>query len=646
MKNKYFNDAIIGNKTITASFSMKGELLRLFYPSTDFRQFIDFFHTGVKINDSALIYLHDDINNNYKQSYIENTNILETIVENTYFNLEITQTDFVMMDEDVLVKKYKFKNKNTIDLDINFLVHSKLLSSFNNMVGSKISKDVLFQYSHNYTCAIFTSKELLSYQLNNSKEVIKSGVIHDKDHIGMSPDSSTCYKVGILKPNEEMELNLYIFINDNKVENRITSIEKHIERIKNKNIEEEFEEVKKYWVKYLKTHKNLELQSFNKDLINKCEKIYNRTILLYPLLTNEITGGISAALEVDEEVDKCGRYSYCWTRDAVFITKALDLLNMTKETEKFYEVFCKNTQSSNGMWEQRFFTDGNLAPAWGYQIDETASVVFGVFEHYKISYNLEFLKNTLCMCEKAIGYLEMYLRNIFVQNDSHSYDFKILDGDEKIQVSYDLWENFEGVHLYSLAAIYAAFESMKKIYLELRPLYVAEKTKQEKIDRNIIELDMYIENLKKYIQNNLYDPIKNILRRNNKDTYNDISILGTVVPFGLFDKNDKQVVNTVEQINMTIRTYTGGYLRYEKDNYMGGKNPWPIATLWMALYNIEIGNEEEAKKCLEFVINTANEHGFLAEQIDNESMKPNWVIGLGWSHAMFILVLNRLSYLK
>ena len=71
-----------------------------------------------------------------------------------------------------------------------------------------------------------------------------------------------------------------------------------------------------------------------------------------------------------------GRYSYCWPRDAVYITKAQDLLKMEKETDKFYKVFCKNTQSESGMWEQRFFTDGSLAPCWGYQIDETASVVF------------------------------------------------------------------------------------------------------------------------------------------------------------------------------------------------------------------------------------------------------------------------------
>ena len=57
MKAKYYNDAIIGNKNLKVTFSKRGELLRLFYPSIDFRQFIDEFMVGVKVNDSRLINL-------------------------------------------------------------------------------------------------------------------------------------------------------------------------------------------------------------------------------------------------------------------------------------------------------------------------------------------------------------------------------------------------------------------------------------------------------------------------------------------------------------------------------------------------------------------------------------------------------------
>ena len=89
MTNKYYNDAIIGNKKIIASYTEKGELQRLCYPEVDGRQFIDYFQTGVKINDSNLIYLHQDINNKYSQEYIENTNILKTNIKNTYLKIII-----------------------------------------------------------------------------------------------------------------------------------------------------------------------------------------------------------------------------------------------------------------------------------------------------------------------------------------------------------------------------------------------------------------------------------------------------------------------------------------------------------------------------------------------------------------------------
>ena len=53
-------------------------------------------------------------------------------------------------------------------------------------------------------------------------------------------------------------------------------------------------------------------------------------------------------------------------------------------------------------------------------------------------------------------------------------------------------------------------------------------------------------------------------------------------------------------------------------------------------------SKEKAKECFDFVVKTAGKHYFLGEQVNNETLKPNWVIGLGWSHAMFIIVLEKL----
>jgi hypothetical protein len=145
---------------------------------------------------------------------------------------------------------------------------------------------------------------------------------------------------------------------------------------------------------------------------------------------------------------------------------------------------------------------------------------------------------------------------------------------------------------------------------------------------------------KEYILKNLYDNNKKTFIR-NKDGKIDISLLGLVTPFKLFSPKEKKILNTIEKMDLSIRTYTGGYLRYEGDNYIGG-NPWVIANLWMANYYIAAGNKKKARECFEFVVKTATEHGYLPEQVDNSTMQAKWVIGLGWSHAMFIDVLNKL----
>lgn len=623
---KYYNDAIIGNQNILASFTKQGEILRLLYPTRDYKQMIDFFHVGLKINDSRLVYLHEDINNIYMQQYEEDTNILNTEILNTYFNLKVVQTDYASIKENVLVRKYKFTNENTIDLNLNFLIHSSLTSSPENRVSGMCRNDALIQYNHEYMLCTFSKEKLLSSQINNSKANIEDGKIGDKDYVGMSANSSISYDLGTLKPNETREFELYIFIEDSKI--GLDNLEKTIDRIRKIDFRTEYEAVKKYWKKYVKDHNGLELDLAETPKNRKIKQIYTRTILLYSLLVNHETGGISAAVEIDENLKQCGGYQYCWPRDAVFTTTAMDILKMKKEVEKFYKSFCKNTQSRNGMWEQRFFTDGRLAPCWGYQIDETASVIVGVYNHYKVIEDKKFLKDNLKMCEKAINFLKKYVEDVFQETN-------------KCGISYDLWEEYEGVNLYAVSSIFASFNAMIKIYEELKEEFTKNRVKQENVNKEKETLRNLSVTLREYILKNFYDESKKSLVRNLEDKTLDISILGTVIPFELFSPKDKKILNTVERINMTLRTYTGGYKRFETDTYREGK-PWIIATLWIAEYYLEIGEKQKAKECFDFVIKTSTEHGFLAEQVNNSTMQPDWVIGLGWSHAMFIETLKKM----
>lgn len=644
MENKYLNEAIIGNKKIIATFTSKGEMQRVYFPSRDNKQYINYFHTGVKVNESDLIYLHDDINNTYKQYYDTDTNILNTEITNTYFNLKILQTDFILIKENVLLKKYTFLNEGKIDLNTEFYIHSELLSDTNNFVGCKIVDGGMMQYAHDFTFSTFAKgKDIIKHQINGSINNIKRTEIHDKDYIGMSKDTSIAYEIGTIKPGEKKELEICIVIDENK---NVSDVEDEIERVKRIDFDKEYMNTKSYWRKYVKQHNGLKIKEPENSYDERIYEIYKRSILLFPLLTNADTGAIIASPEIDENFTKCGRYAYCWPRDAVFMTKAMDILKMNKETEKFYKVFCKKTQSKNGMWEQRFYTDGKLAPCWGYQIDETASVVYGVYEHYKYTKSEKFLKENLQMCEKAIDFLKRYIKDWVepeLKSDGQSEKGQVVNKEHKYHVSYDLWEMCEGVHLYSLASIYSAFESILKMYDALgKDLSEFEnnRLKQEKVEKSKKEIEKLQLEIKKYINKYLYDEDKKSYVRNPEDKKMDISIIGAVTPFNVFKPKEKKVQNTVERINLSLRTYTGGYQRFENDNYMNG-NPWPIANLWMTLYYLETGEKKKAKETFDFVVKTSGKHYFLGEQIDNETLKPNWVIGLGWSHAMFIIVLEK-----
>ena len=603
---------LFGNGRLTVTFSKTGELLRLFYPEPDFKQFFEWMKMSVKVNDSLNIYLHDDINNTYMQRYVPNTNVLQTEIFNTYFNLRVLQTDFVPINGNILVRNYLIKNENSNDLQIKMLADSKLLSNINNDTSGFVKYNSLIQYNHDYTLSIFSNNDLYSYQINNVQDSIWTGNIGGKDYIGLSNNSAISYDLGVLHPNDEVRFSLVFMVDETDLNN----LPKQIEEIKKIDINDLYTNTVEYWKDFVNKHDRLNI--INSKLNEKIKEIYIRTILLYPLLQNSKTGGMSAGVEIDEWKTKCGRYSYCWPRDSVFITKAQDIIGMEEETSKFYSEFCKMTQSEDGRWEQRFYTDGKLAPSWGYQIDETAAVIVGLYEHYLRIKDVDFLKKNVAMIQKAIEYLKLYVDDLL----SKKFSF---------QKSYDLWEEYEGVSLYSLSNIYAAFKAAIKLNAVILPINGRENEK----------LDNYSLKLKQYILENFFDEELKTFVRNKDDSRIDISILGPCVPFGMLDSNSREMSNTVQKMEMTIRTYTGGFLRYENDTYIGG-NPWVISTLWMALYYIEDGQKEKALECFNFVVNTSCDHGFLAEQIDNVTLKPKWVIGLSWSHAMFIIVLEKL----
>ncbi len=573
--SKYFNNAIIGNSKILGCLNETGEIIRLYYPTIDYFQNIDEFKMGF-VKDGKILWFNDS----YAKKQYYDGNVVYT--ELNFDGYQVIQRDYVLMKKNVVVRKLKFNQ--SADL----FVYSKLNSDVNKKVSSMVVDNTLIQYCQEMYMATFSDKKIAKYQINNTKSTLKNGDLNPEDYIGMSEDTAVLYK-------DIDEITLYIAF-----ENNLKSILKTVEWCKKQEENLLYDSTKKYWTEYLnKFSNNIVYQNINKI---KEKEIIDRTILMYALVSNPETGATLASPDVDENFEFCGRYGYCWPRDALFINKSLNILGLKKHTDKFYNVWAPKAQLKSGLFEQRYYSSGELAPSWGMQIDETAAIVLGIYDNGK------YKENATVLIKAITGLLN------FVDDDYLSKE------------CYDLWEERKGKHLYSTASIYAALEKGK---------IMLEKIDKSKNKTTINEINRLLEKMKDAILNNFVE--NNYLKRSTDNNQTDISLLSLVVPFKIIKPDDLLIKNTIDKFEKELRMSNGGYMRYQWDSYKGG-NTWIISSLWLALYHIEAGNIEKAKELFDWVTAHSDSMGFLPEQIAREGNHTEWVKQLSWSHAMYIIV--------
>ena len=446
----------------------------------------------------------------------------------------------------------------------------------------------LIQYCQDFYMATFADKEISKYQINNAKYTLENANLNPVDYIGMSDDSAIMY-------NDIDDITLYIALDNN-----LKSVINTVDSFKEKNEELLFNETNEYWNNYI--------EKLNTNIgANRERQIIERSAYLFALLSNKETGGVIASPDVDENFTKCGRYGYCWPRDAIFIMKALALLGLNKNVDNFYNIWAQKAQLDNGLYEQRYYVNGELAPSWGVQIDETASMLIGIYNYGK--------------CRK--------LENIIVKATNALIDS--LDDTFKSKECFDLWEETKGCHLYTTASIYDALLKSRKMLLKIG------KSKNKQLINNIEKILPKIQSVirKDFVKDGIF-----IRRIGN--TQVDISLLCLVTPFDIFDNSNPIVKNTVQEIEKVLKAPNGGYFRYQWDNYIGG-NAWIIASLWLAMYYIKAGDRNKAQELFSWVTNHADNMSFLPEQIEREGHKTAWICSLAWSHAMYVIVANELK---
>ena len=379
--------------------------------------------------------------------------------------------------------------------------------------------------------------------------------------------------------------------------------------------------------------------------------LYARTLLTLRQMQDP-EGGIIAAPEFHYALTHCGGYGYCWGRDAGFISYAMDVCGLYEESARFYR-YMQRCQNKDGSFLHRHDMKGHLGSSWGLlQPDETGSVLFGLWQHFQLAHDKALMEELRETIYKAADWLA---------KARHSFDPELpIEG-------HDLWEEREGVHLYSVSAMTAGLEAATAIAKELgwsHPELWQQRAEQLRAlsnsERFVVKTPTkttFARSLRRRIGPSSVPRLEqlglSITRHQNalgrvvyeldQDFVLDISQLAISYPYHTLDSKHAQAF---EQLLLALdqklwRPEQGGHGRYEGDYYRDG-NPWVLASLWLALAAAEHGHTELAKKAWHWVLKHMPEEGLLPEQIDPQNGGPAWVLPLTWSHAMFALAIQQL----
>jgi len=387
------------------------------------------------------------------------------------------------------------------------------------------------------------------------------------------------------------------------------------------------------------------------DLPQKIVKMFKRSLLV---LRTQIDnrGAIIASSDSDIQRFNKDTYSYVWPRDGAFVAMGLDAAGYHHVTQRFFQ-FCERALSKDGFLYQKYHPDGSRGSTWHpwmnsnrefqlpIQEDETALVLFSLWNHYDQVRDIEFID---ALYEPLI---------------CRAADFMIKYRDPNnglILPSYDLWEENHGVSTFTASAVYGGLKAASRF-----AKIFGDAGRSEKYDSAAAEIK---EAILKYLYDERKGRFLKMIKPDGKGDFSkddaiDSSVYG-IFEFGVLPADDVKVVQTMKAVesSLWVKTDVGGMARYQNDYYQRIEedsskvpgNPWPICTLWLAEWYIAQQDLDKGRQLLEWVVDRASQSGILPEQIHPYSNEPLSVSPLTWSHSTFVLAvieyLNKMNDVK
>ena len=372
-------------------------------------------------------------------------------------------------------------------------------------------------------------------------------------------------------------------------------------------------------------------------------RLYRRSLLI---LNTQIDwqGGIIAANDSDILHFARDTYSYVWPRDGALAAHALDLAGYDLLARNYYQ-FAAGVLEREGYFLHKYNPDGTLASSWHpwtregkpqlpIQEDETALLIWALWNHFVLYRDIEFIKPLYRpLIKRAADFMCRY----------RDLETKLPDE------SYDLWEEHRGIFSFTVGAVFGGLTAASlfcKVFGEEENAIHYQQVAAE--IRDAASTYLWREDLNRFCRRIYRDRQGTI----QVDAAFDSSLWG-LFAFGLYSVDHPKIVSTFEALRekLWLKTPVGGMSRYENDPYQQvnptiGGNPWFLSTLWLADYLIEQAREEKdltgALKIMDWVTAHALPSGVLAEQINPVTGEPLSVSPLTWSHATFVASTQRL----
>ncbi|UJF34486.1 glycoside hydrolase family 15 protein [Paenibacillus hexagrammi] len=641
-KKPYLIDAIAGNSRFLASLGRTGRMFRLWWPHIDYPQHVDEIRTGLFVDgltertswfDSA------EEGWGHEAGYVSRTNIFRVLAEHATIPVSVQSLDYAVPGQNVFVRHYSFTNRSDSPVSFRFMYYSSFRSMETNYYHTTQfdeALDAITHMRHEYIFSVSSSNVCTGFQAGQAWAGANTGQLNGTD-IDMQPDGALSWSFTSVQPGQTVEVPVYIAAGSTRQE-----AAEALALAKSQPAAYWYDQTAAYWQQYLADA--VPAPEAAEDI----RELYERSLLTMKLMSDEQSGSVVAAPEFDEGFTRCGGYAYCWGRDAAFITTALDRVGLSDLSTRFYE-WTLTAQDADGSWQQRHYHDGRLAPSWGLQIDEGASILWGMWQHYSHIQDAAFAERVWPAVAKGADFLVSYI-------------------DEETGLpapSRDLWEERLAEHTYSAAAVYggltaaAAFARLRGLEEQASAWALAAEGIQQRIgdscwneDRGSFYRGLKLAVTEPEFRSAEEQGAATSVKVSAKgyptyllqhDPVIDISLLGISVPFGAVDVHDPRMARTAEAIERELTVpVVGGIKRYEDDPYIGG-NPWILTTLWLSHYKIAVGQYEEARALLQWAVDHRTDMGLLPEQIDKVTGETAWVVPLTWSHAMFILAVSMLS---